>query len=234
MSPVFWKWHWSNEDLKMNLSTPLTRPSLHDELVTRLRQAVVEGVLAPGSKIPERELCENLGVSRTPLREALKVLATEGLVVLEPNRGARISEITMEEMEAAFPVIAVIEGLAGKLACERASDAEIAAIVSRHDDMFRAYDAGDRSGYFKANRAIHDALMAAARNPVLEHHYAMLSYRVERARLLANISEARWAEAVEEHRAIVLAIKARDGEHLSALLTAHLNNKLSALKRALE
>ena len=128
----------------MNLSTPLARPSLHEELVKRLRQAIVEGSLEPGAKVPERELCENLGVSRTPLREALKVLANEGLVILESNRGARISNVTMEELEAAFPVIAVLEGLAGELACERATDDEIAQIVARHHDMFRHYDAGDR------------------------------------------------------------------------------------------
>lgn len=217
----------------MNLSTPLARPSLHDELVTRLRQAVVEGVLEPGAKIPEQELCENLGVSRTPLREALKVLANEGLVVLEPNRGARIAQITMEEMEAAFPVIAVLEGLAGELACARASDEEVAAIVARHEDMFRAYGAGDRQSYFKANRDIHGALFAATRNPVLQHHYTMLSARVDRARLLANVSDARWAEAVAEHRVIVEAVAERDGDRLSAVLKSHLNNKLAALKKAL-
>ncbi len=217
----------------MNLSTPLTRPSLHEELVTRLRQAIVEGALEPDAKVPERELCENLGVSRTPLREALKVLANEGLVVLQSNRGARISKVTMEELEDAFPVIAVLEGLAGELACASATDKEISHIVARHHDMFRYYEAGDRSAYFQANRDIHAALMAAARNPVLAQHYAMLSSRVERARLLANVSDSRWAEAVEEHREIVKAVEARDGPRLSALLRAHLNNKLAALKKAL-
>lgn len=217
----------------MNLTTPLARPSLHEELVTRLRQAVIEGVLKPGAKVPERELCESLGVSRTPLREALKVLANEGLVVLELNRGARISQITMEEMEAAFPVVAVLEGLAGELACERATRDEIAAIVSRHHDMFRYYEAGDRASYFKANRDIHGAILSAARNPVLEQHYAMLSSRVERARLLANVSDTRWAEAVEEHHAIVEALEQRDGERLNTLLKSHLNNKFAALRKAL-
>ncbi len=217
----------------MNLSTPLTRPSLHEELVTRLRQAIVEGSLEPGAKVPERELCENLGVSRTPLREALKVLANEGLVILQSNRGARISKVTMEELEHAFPVIAVLEGLAGELACDLASDTEIAQIVARHNDMFRHYEAGDRPAYFQANHDIHAALMAAARNDVLAQHYAMLSSRVERARLLANVSDSRWAEAVEEHRGIVKAIEARDGALLSALLRTHLNNKLAALKKAL-
>ncbi|RMA42280.1 GntR family transcriptional regulator [Rhodophyticola porphyridii] len=217
----------------MNLSTPLTRPSLHEELVTRLREAIVQGTLAPGAKVPERELCESLGVSRTPLREALKVMANEGLVVLESNRGARVSNVTMEELEAAFPVIAVLEGLAGELACARASDDEIARIALRHRDMFRHYEAGNRPAYFQANRDIHDALMAAARNPVLAQHYTMLSSRVERARLLANVSDSRWAEAVEEHHDILAALEARNGARLRDLLTAHLNNKLAALKKAL-
>ncbi|MEM8580389.1 MAG: GntR family transcriptional regulator [Pseudomonadota bacterium] len=217
----------------MNLSTPLTRPSLHEELVKRLRQAIVEGSLEPGAKVPERELCENLGVSRTPLREALKVLANEGLIVLESNRGARISNVTMEELEAAFPVIAVLEGLAGELACRLATDDEIDQIVTLHHDMFRYYEAGDRPAYFQANHDIHAALMTVARNPVLTQHYAMLSSRVERARLLANVSESRWAEAVEEHREILDAVKCRDGQRLSDLLKAHLNNKLVALKASL-
>ncbi|ABD54081.1 GntR family transcriptional regulator [Jannaschia sp. CCS1] len=217
----------------MNLSTPLSRPSLHEELVTRLRQAIVQGALEPGVKVPERELCENLGVSRTPLREALKVLANEGLVVLESNKGARISKVTMEQLEDAFPVIAVLEGLAGELACKLATDQEIADLVARHDDMFQHYKSGDRPAYFQANRDIHAGLMAAARNEVLTQHYAMLSSRVERARLLANMSDIRWAEAVEEHRSIVKAIEARDGTRLSSLLRTHLNNKLAALRKAL-
>ncbi|MEL6511153.1 MAG: GntR family transcriptional regulator [Pseudomonadota bacterium] len=218
----------------MNLSTPLSRPSLHEELVTRLRQAIVDGTLQPQAKVPERELCEQLGVSRTPLREALKVLANEGLIVLESNRGARVSNVTMEELEAAFPVVAALEGLAGELACAKASDAEIDQLVARHHDMFRCYENGDRPGYFKANRDIHNTLFEAARNPVLSQHYTMVSSKVERARLLANVSDSRWAQAVEEHRGLLKAIQARDGARLSALLNTHLNNKFAALKKAIE
>lgn len=217
----------------MSLTAPLVRQSLHDELVTRLRQAIVDGTLKPGAKVPERELCEQLGVSRTPLREALKVLANEGLIMLESNRGARVSSVTMEELEAVFPVIAVLEGLAGKLACENASDDQIAQLTSLHLDMSGHYEAGDKAAYFQSNRDIHNALFVAAGNPVLSQHYAMLSSRIERARLLANVSTQRWAEAVNEHRAIIDAIEKRDGERLCRLLNSHLNNKLSALKRVI-
>ena len=218
----------------MSLTAPVVLQSLHDELVTRLRQAIVDGTLAPGAKVPERALCEQLAVSRTPLREALKVLAYEGLISLETNRGARVSTVMMEELEATFPVIAVLEGLAGKLACANASDDAIAWLETLHDDMFRHYEAGDKGAYFQSNRDIHSALFAAAGNPVLSQQYAILSSRIERARLLANLSTERWAEAVSEHRAIIDAVKKRDGMVLSSLLNSHINNKLSALKRAVD
>jgi DNA-binding GntR family transcriptional regulator len=216
----------------MSLTAPVVRQSLHDELVTRLRQAIVDGTLVPGAKVPERALCEQLAVSRTPLREALKVLAYEGLITLEVNRGARVSTVMMEELEATFPVIAVLEGLAGKLACANAPDDAIAWLETLHDDMFRHFEAGDKGAYFQSNRDIHSALFAAAGNPVLSQQYAILSSRIERARLLANLSTERWAEAVSEHRAIIDAVKNRDGVMLFNLLISHVNNKLSALKRA--
>lgn len=216
----------------MSLTAPVVRQSLHDELVTRLRQAIVDGTLAPGAKVPERALCEQLAVSRTPLREALKVLANEGLITLEANRGARVSTVMIEELEATFPVIAVLEGLAGKLACDNASDDAITLLETLHDDMFRHYEAGDKGAYFQSNRDIHSALFEAAGNPVLSQQYAILSSRIERARLIANLSSERWAEAVSEHRAIIRAVKKRDGVVLSSLLNSHVNNKLLALKRA--
>ena len=110
----------------MNLTETIKRPSLHEELVERLRNLVVEDALKPGEKVPEKDLCESFGVSRTPLREALKVLASEGLVVLQANRGARVAKVTLKELENTFPVIAVLEQLAGELACRNLDDAGIA------------------------------------------------------------------------------------------------------------
>ena len=98
----------------MNLSaTQLKRRPLHEELTESLRKLIVSGELQPGRKVPEKELCELYGVSRTPLREALKVLATDGLVNLEPNRGAWVSRITVEELDELFPVMGALEALAG-------------------------------------------------------------------------------------------------------------------------
>ena len=214
----------------MNRETAIPRRSLHDELVERLRRQIVEGELAPGEKISEKALCEAYGVSRTPLREALKVLASEGLVVLTPHRGAHVSMLTIEDLEEAFPVIGALEALAGELACANATDAEIERISMLHLKMATAYRNRDRQAYFRLNERIHEALAAAARNPTLDRMRQMVGGRVARARYHANISTARWDRAMKEHEAILAALKARDGARLGRLLKAHLANKLESLR----
>ncbi|MEM1077949.1 MAG: GntR family transcriptional regulator [Pseudomonadota bacterium] len=214
----------------MNLAKPITRPSLHAELVDRVRELIIEGTLEPGTKIPEKDLCESFGVSRTPMREALKVLANEGLAVLEPNRGAWVSTVTMEELEATFPVIAALERLAGELACAAATDAQISEIRSHHEDMVACFSTRNRQEYFRANQDIHDGILAAAGNEVLSQHHKVLASRVKRARFLANISDERWQQAVQEHEGIIAALEARDGAELGQRLSEHLANKFTALK----
>ncbi|MEO1284180.1 MAG: GntR family transcriptional regulator [Pseudomonadota bacterium] len=212
----------------MNLTESIKRPSLHEELVERLRNLIVEDVLKPGIKVPEKELCDAFGVSRTPLREALKVLASEGLVELLANRGARVTRVTLEELENTFPVIAMLEQLAGERSCQNLSDAEIAGIQERHDAMVKAYKARDRKSYFQANQDIHNALIAGARNQILETHHRMLAARVRRARFMVNVSEDRWAEAIQEHEQMMEKLHARDATALGELMKSHLMNKCAA------
>ncbi|MCH8951424.1 MAG: GntR family transcriptional regulator [Proteobacteria bacterium] len=214
----------------MSRETAIPRRSLHDELVERLRGLIVEGDLAPGDKISEKELCTAYEVSRTPLREALKVLAHEGLVVLTPHRGAQVSKLTVADLEDAFPVIGALEALAGELACERATDGEISEITLLHLKMRTAWKNRDRAKYFRLNQQIHEALALAARNPVLDQMRGMLSGRVARARYYANISAVRWDQAMKEHEEIVAALKARDGGRLGRVLKAHLRHKLETLR----
>jgi len=211
----------------------LSRPALAVELADRLRQMIVDGDLEPGGKVPERALTERFGVSRTPVREALKVLAAEGYVRLIPNRGSVVSELTIEDLEEAFPVIAALEGAAGELACRSASDEEIAAIRETNDAMHAAFEAGDMPAYFEFNQQIHGAILSAARNPMLLGHHRKVAQLVQRARYQANRTPHRWAEAVVEHDAIIEALEARDGERLGRLMKAHLEHKLEALRRAL-
>src|ERR1700757_4640337 len=108
---------------------------LHEEVVAGVRTMLLEGEITPGARIPERELCEQLKISRTPLREALKVLAAEGLVQLLPNRGSRAARLTDKDVRDLFEVCQGLEALAGELACERISDAEITEIADPHAAM---------------------------------------------------------------------------------------------------
>ena len=206
-----------------------TRADLHGELLKELRDMIVEGELAAGSRVPERVLCERFGVSRTPLREALKVLAAEGLIELLPNRGARIAHLTPEDIAQTLKVIGTLEALAGETACERLSDSEIAEIRALHLEMLAHHARRDRPAYFKANQAIHQAIVAASGNAVLAQTYAGLSGRIRRARYAANLDPRRWDEAVAEHELILQALTARDGTRLAKLLRTHLDNKSYAL-----
>lgn len=218
----------------MTLAQTIKRPTLHEELVERLRDLVVEDALKPGEKVPEKELCESFGVSRTPLREALKVLASEGLVILQANRGARVAEVTREEIENTFPVLAMLEQLAGELACQNLDDAGIARIEDQHAAMVQAFKDGDRPSYFQANQEIHNALIAGAQNEILETHHRMLASRVRRARFMANLSQERWAQAIDEHETMMEKLRNRDATGLGAVMKTHMMNKFAAHIRALE
>lgn len=218
----------------MNLTQTIKRPTLHEELVERLRNLVIEDALKPGEKVPEKELCASFGVSRTPLREALKVLASEGLVVLQANRGARVAEVTREEIENTFPVLAMLEQLAGELACKNIDEAGLAKIEERHDAMVKAFRDGDHQTYFQANQDIHNALIEAAHNEILDSHHRLLASRVRRARFMANLSDERWAQAIEEHEAMMEKLRRRDADGLGQIMKLHMMNKFTAHIRALE
>lgn len=213
----------------MHAVEPLVRRSLHDELVERLREIMAEGELDAGQKVPERELCERLGVSRTPLREALKVLAADGLITLIPNRGAVVKQLTRAELEDLFPVMGALEALSGELACNRITGAEIRQIERVHNRMIVHYQEADLPGYFQCNRKIHEQILEAARNQTLSGQYHLLAIRLRRARYMANISPARWSKAVEEHEEMLSALKARDGKRLAGILKLHLAGKFDAV-----
>jgi DNA-binding GntR family transcriptional regulator len=204
---------------------PILRRSLHDELVERLREMVLEGILPAGQRVPEKDLCSQFAVSRTPLREALKVLASEGLLELLPNRGAVVTSLTIKDVGEAFPVLARLEQLAGELACARIGDEEVAEICALNSEMADCFKRNDRPAYFALNQLIHIQIMTAARNDVLADMHRLVTLRLRRARYSANLFEERWRHAVEEHQEFIEPLKARDGKRLGALLKAHIENK---------
>lgn len=206
-------------------SQMITRQSLHHELVGRLQTLIINSELKPGEKVPEKQLCDQFGVSRTPLREALKVLASDGLVRLEPNRGAWVTQVTRDEVEEVFPVLGALEALSGELACKHITDAEIEEVNALHGQMLQSYEARELDAYFNINQKIHRAILLAARNSTLTASCQALSLRMQRARYLANMTEGRWFQAVQEHEQILQHLSARDGKKLAVILLSHMEAK---------
>jgi len=210
------------------------RRMLHEAVAERLRELIIEGVLAPGAHLNERVLCGQLAVSRTPLREALRTLAGEGIVDLLPNRGATVAALSRADAEHAFVLIGALEGLAGELAAQRASPAEIDEIRALHFEMLAAHTRRDLPAYYRCNREIHRRIAACARNPLLDHSSARLNARLHALRFRSNLDRERWDAAVAEHGAMVDALAARDGARLGAVLRAHLENKRATVLAQLD
>ena len=201
---------------------PVLRRSLHDELVERLRDMVIAGTLPPGSRVHEGQIGAALGVSRTPLREALKFLASEGLIELQPGRGAVVKALTRRDVEGMLDVLVVLEDLAARLACRQATEAGIARLRALHDAMMGFYAAGDRLEYYKLNQAIHTGLVALADNACLAETHGGIQMRLKRIRFVGNEERAKWEGAVAEHVEMMAALEARDEERLAAVVRLHL------------
>jgi DNA-binding GntR family transcriptional regulator len=209
---------------------PIVRPALQEEVVARVRQMIEDGALLPGNRIPERQLCSQLGVSRTPLREAFRILAHEGLIELTPRRGATVKRLQPGEIDQMFEVIEVLEALAGELACANLADADLRAIEALHERMMAAYKRRDRRRFFLLNQEIHERIVAGCGNPILERVYEGLSGQMRRIRYMPQITDAQWRVAAEEHATIIKALKARDRRGLARILREHLRTKRERVK----
>lgn len=214
-------------------SQPLQTSSLHAQLVARLREMVLGGELRPGSPLPERMLCETFGVSRTPLREAFKVLAKEGLIELRPHRTPVVTPVDASEIAAVFEVMEVLEHLAGRLACIKAGDADLARLDAMHADLAAFHASSARPDYFRQNQMIHAEITRLAGNPVLAADWAAHSAKIYRARAQANYDAARWTESLHEHEAFMALLRARDAEGFAASLADHTRRTGAAVLAAL-
>lgn len=216
-----------------NVTSLVDRRLLHETVIDQLRDLIVQGELAPETKLNERVLAEKLGTSRTPLREAIKFLASEGLVELLPNRGAVVAPLKPEKMKEVFVVLGALEALAGDLACRNATEADIAEIRGLHYHMLAHHARGELAQYFRYNQQIHIKFMECAGNATLAQVYRGLNAHVKRARYMANLSRERWDKAVKEHEDMLDALVKRDGVRLQTLLRDHLANKLVMVMEAL-
>ena len=208
----------------------LVHNSLHDEVAVLLREQIFAGTLAPGSFIEEAVLCESLKISRTPLREALKVLSAEGLVRHEPRRGCFVSEVTQKDLDEIFPVIALLEGRCAFEAASNASDADLAALQTLHERLEKHAKAKRIVDYYETNFAIHEAIITLANNRRLAQVIADLRKILKLARLQQLSAPGRLDQSLSEHLAVFAALKARDSAGAEAAMRTHLMRQREALR----
>ena len=203
----------------------IPRAALHEQVAMRLRKMLVESQIPPGAKLNERELAEVLNVSRTPLREAIKMLSAEGLVELVPNRGAIAVALDEAAVLDTFEVMAGLEAMSGELAAQRITEAELAEIRAMHYEMMAAYTRRDLSAYYRINAQIHQAINAAAKNPVLTSTYNQVNARLQALRFRSNQDGEKWKHAMQEHDRMIEALAAHDAKAMRTVLMQHLHNK---------
>ena len=211
----------------------IERPTLHNVVVSRLRDMIIEGQLVAGVRIHEGQICEQLGVSRTPLREALKVLAMEGLVDLIPSRGAMVRVLTAKDVRDMLTVLIALEQMAGEMICANASDDDVREVRRLHDEMLAFYKAKDRLQYFKRNQQIHSLLIALSGNEALAMVHEILQSRMKRIRFLGDQREESWSAALTDHEEMMQALEARDGKRLAAAMADHLERTWERVKNAI-
>ena len=196
--------------------------NLATEIADRLRRDILRGALPPGAKVKERDNAEDLGVSRTPMREAIRMLATEGLIVLSPSRSPRVANPSFQEVADQLLVLKTLEELSAELACARATAADLTRLGDLNGRMADLYEHGDSLDLFEVDMAFHAAIADASHSySLVETHRAFLT-RLWRVRYLAAQQRRNRARARADHDAILTALEARDATTVRAALETHL------------
>ncbi len=201
----------------------IERRTLPAQIAAELRELILLETLAPGAVIPERETAEALGVSRTPLREALRILAAEGLVEMAPSRRPLVANPTVEEIGQLLKVLGAIEGLAGELACETATEAELERIDALHREMLAVSETSEPLAFFDLDMRFHRAIVEAARNAPLAETHSQYNARLFRARFISSRRRVNRDGTLAQHAAIVDALRSRDGTATAMILRHHLD-----------
>lgn len=215
--------------MKLAIVSPVPQ-SLHEEVAGRVRERIYSGELAPGSFVDEVALCELFGISRTPLREALKVLSAEGLVRHEPRRGCFVNQITERDLDDIFPVIALLEGRCAYEAAARVTQGDLRALEAQHERLKACAAAGDTAAYYEANHVIHEAIIELADNRWLAQVIGDLRKILRLSRLQSLRAEGRMAQSLSEHLAVFAALQAHDSEGAEAAMRTHLLRQREALR----
>lgn len=215
------------------MSQPSRRPSLAEDAADKLRDLILLEHLPPGTSINERDLSDTLGVSRTPIREAIRKLELEGLVDYTETRRPRVADPSMETLTQWLQIQGVLEGLAGEQACQHASDEELAAIAALHTQMIAQAEKPDRLILFRTDMRFHTAIVMAARNPPLVTTHAQYNARLWRARFISSQRQANRAIQTQKHQDIVDALLERDAGKASDALRTHLAHAVDNIAAAI-
>lgn len=208
------------------------RKSLADEAADTLREFILLGKLPPGAPVPERDLSEALGISRTPLKEALRILENEGLISYGPTRRPRVADPSLEDLAQNLAVLGALEALAGKLACLNATDEEIAKAADLETRMRNADDDTDPLEFFRWDMEFHRTIVNAARNaPLIETHRGY-NARLWRARFISSKTRMARDTTLGQHEDILAALQARDGKECARHLQRHLEVAIKNIEAA--
>ena len=208
---------------------PSQRRSLSEETADKLRELILLEKLPPGMHIPERDLAEVLGISRTPMREALRILESEGLVDHTPTRRSRVANPSVDELAQSMTVLATLESLAGELACQHASDSQISAIAALNRQMVENSKTMRSVDFFKTDMEFHAGIVAASGNAALVDTHAKYNARLWRARFLSSRCKLGRTTTLQQHQDITTALETRDASAAATAMRAHIETAIENL-----
>jgi DNA-binding GntR family transcriptional regulator len=212
-------------------SNRLAAPALYEQVAERLRTRIFAHELEPGAWVDEQALAEEFGISRTPLREALKVLAAEGLVQLRPRRGCYVAALSEQDLDEIFPVMALLEGRCAQEATTKATEDDLKRLQTIHADLERYAANGDADRFFESNQAFHNALQDLADNRWLKQLIEETRQFIKLTRRDSLNLEGRLKQSLTEHRAILAAVERRDADEAARLMHEHLLSGRAALAK---
>ncbi len=204
------------------LDYPVEKPlTLRERIVDFIKDSVVSGRLKPGERVPEQEIAENLGISRTPIREAFRQLESEGFISVTPRKGAVVSPITDKDVSEFYTIKSLLEGFAARTACEKLSPREIKKLENLNAQMKRCAEKGDIKGFFRLDNQFHDTFLKSCGNEklcVLVHN---LVQQFERFRVTALSVPGRMGDSVKQHDEIINAFRKSDAALVETLVRAN-------------
>ena len=212
----------------------IEKKTLHEEIANNLRELIMSGELQEGDKIKEDELCRSMGISKTPLREALRVLSVEGLIKLVPNRGCFVSTPTFEEIREMFDVMSVLEGICARAAAKKMSAKDLATLEKLHNKLEKNFKRRAQREYIRINNQFHSFVQELAGNRTLNQIVNGLRQKILLYRYQSLNLPERFEQSIQEHRDLIEAFRKKDSKKAETLMRRHLKTQCDALEKLAE